>query len=995
MIELKTLGCAEVRRDDGTQVRSVTSRAKPLGLLVHLVLSVGDGPHRRESVYSLLWPESDETRARNSLNQALHVLRAGIGANAIRGGRDTVGVDADHLRCDAIEFRAAIEDGDWERALELYGGDLLPGLHVSGAPEFERWLDGERQEYRRTAFRAARSLAREAGEDLRARIGALRQARRIRPDDDETVRELIEACRQQGNVAAALREFEAYRAWLEETFEIDPPEETVALAEAIREEFVRKGGSVRAPVADPVDRALSGDGPSPPSVVVPVLGTPMPERHGGPARRQGLWLSLVAAAVLIVSLDAAWTIIRERAADDPGKSLLSESESPPLDHDALVVPPFSVVSDDETLADLADDLPVALYTKVTGEFGPRVLDPRLVRTEWAKIGSRSDLPPLQAEALNMVRGLGAGQLVQGAVLGTEQAMELHASLIEVETGRTISQTVQRGSYSEWPSLVDRMVVDLLASHYHDLAERIPKLGDHPPEAVQAYLAGVRVWGRQDGDYEDIDYYREAIERDSTFVLAALAGYLAGETDEYLARYAWERRDRLSPRDRAVLVAGAGKLFGEIQSVRDEIEAWERVLELDPDNFQAHYELGEAYKGFGTSIDQADYLSRAKLHFRRALRHDPEYLWLHWGLSAIALMQGDSAAIAEHLAVFDRIAPSESCGRQRRHGQARAFGFQLEPMTDEYGGLGPHCETRAILEGAVMTGRSLDLARAATRAFEEAGGPTLYVLNMAQFWGWYDTWITFLGRPAWESFAMPPAPSDALEPNLVVVRSAVNVGVPDSLALPAVRQLRRIADQVPSSDEDREEVASARCWLAQWDLSRGDTTGVAETIRHVREDTPVPEFFSGCAGLLDAWRLRVAGLPSAEALFSYDSLVRQGPLSRQAGPTGSFAPTQNLLLARWLREDGDMERALRAARRGRSSTPFQAVVINGGLDMAYLREEAPLHALVGDTVAAIDAYERYLAFREDASGPWALQLDSVRAEYLALTGGALDGRDASE
>ena len=91
----------------------------------------------------------------------------------------------------------------------------------------------------------------------------------------------------------------------------------------------------------------------------------------------------------------------------------------------------------------------------------------------------------------------------------------------------------------------------------------------------------------------------------------------------------------------------------------------------------------------------------------------------------------------------------------------------------------------------------------------------------------------------------------------------------------------------------------------------------------------------------------------------------------------------------------MERALRAARRGRSSTPFQAVVINGGLDMAYLREEAPLHALVGDTVAAIDAYERYLAFREDASGPWALQLDSVRAEYLALTGGALDGRDASE
>ena len=170
MIELKTLGTAEVRRDDGTLIQSVTARTKPLGLLVYLVLSSGDGPRRRESVVSLLGPESDETRARNSLNQALHVLRSGIGAKAIQGGRDTVGIDLDHIGCDAIQFRQAIEDADWQRALALYGGELLPGLHVAGAPEFQRWLDAERQQTRRTAFRAARRLADEAGDDLRARI---------------------------------------------------------------------------------------------------------------------------------------------------------------------------------------------------------------------------------------------------------------------------------------------------------------------------------------------------------------------------------------------------------------------------------------------------------------------------------------------------------------------------------------------------------------------------------------------------------------------------------------------------------------------------------------------------------------------------------------------------------------------------------------------------------------------------------------------------------
>jgi DNA-binding SARP family transcriptional activator len=994
MIEFKTLGSIEVRRADGTRVRSVTARTKPLGLLAYLVLSEGEGARRREDVCALLWPESDEAKARNSLNQAIHFLRTGLGGEVLTGGRETVGVEPGLVQCDAELFRSAIDACDWNRALECYAGELLPGLHVPGSLEFERWLEGERQQLHSKAFHAARQLAAGLSDDDRARIRVLRQARRFRPDDDETVRDLIKACRRQGNVAAALGAFEAYRTWLADNFEIEPPEETSRLAETVRLEALQQkshSGTPQQAASSTPDvtgsvAATDTEGLADAEREVP-YAVPGHDPPYSPRRR--LWLSLIAAVVLIVSLDAAWTIIRERAADDPSKSLLSEADRPPLDPDALAAPPFTVVSDDAALADLADDLPVALYTKVTGEFGPRVLDPRLVRTEWANIGSRSDLPPLRGEALGAVRGLAAGQLIHGTVLGTEEAMEIHASLIEVETGRTISQSIQRGAYDEWPTLLDRLVVDLLASHYQDLAERIPKLGDHRPEAVQAYLAGIRVWNRQDGDYEEITYFREAVERDSAFVLAALAGFMAGETDEFLARYAWDRRDQLSPRDRAVLVAGAGKLFGEIQSVRDEIDAWEKVLGLDPDNFQAHYELAEAYYGYGTKIDVPDYRIRAKRHARTALRHDPEFLWLRSHLFELAMIDGDSAAMADHLAVFDRVARSDACGRHRRHGQARAFGFELEPLSSEYGGLGSICEARAIIEGAITIGRSLDLGREATRAFDEAGGPTFIPLNMSRIWGWYDTWLRYLGRSRFEVYAAPPPASDALQPNLVVTRAAIHGRVPDSLAARSVRQLREIAAQVPSSDADREDIAAARCWLAQWTLSQRDTAGVAETISHLRENTPAPQFFAACASLLEAWRLRVAGLPSREALQAYDSLVRRGPVSRMRGPTGSFEPTQNLLLARWFREDGDHERALRAARRGRSSTPYVAVVVNDGYDMDYLREEAPLHVLVGDTAAAIVAYERYLAIREQANGAWALQLDSVRSEYLEITGGVPD------
>ena len=100
----------------------------------------------------------------------------------------------------------------------------------------------------------------------------------------------------------------------------------------------------------------------------------------------------------------------------------------------------------------------------------------------------------------------------------------------------------------------------------------------------------------------------------------------------------------------------------------------------------------------------------------------------------------------------------------------------------------------------------------------------------------------------------------------------------------------------------------------------------------------------------------------------------------AGPV--LMSALNLQLARWLREDGDYTRALAASLRGRSGHGM-GLMWNEGYDILLLREEAPLLALDGDTIAALESYERFLAFREEASGPWAAQLDSVKSEYVTL------------
>ena len=73
--------------------------------------------------------------------------------------RSGAGVDPALIECDALEFEAAISYGQWADAVAMYRGELLPGFHVGGAPEFERRLDHERAPLTSAAAGAAWSAA--------------------------------------------------------------------------------------------------------------------------------------------------------------------------------------------------------------------------------------------------------------------------------------------------------------------------------------------------------------------------------------------------------------------------------------------------------------------------------------------------------------------------------------------------------------------------------------------------------------------------------------------------------------------------------------------------------------------------------------------------------------------------------------------------------------------------------------------------------------------
>ncbi len=85
MIELRALGGLRLRDSaDGHEILSVLARTKPSGLFLYLALSPPNVSHSRDKLLALLWPDSSTEKARNSLNQALHVLRLGLGINVRR-----------------------------------------------------------------------------------------------------------------------------------------------------------------------------------------------------------------------------------------------------------------------------------------------------------------------------------------------------------------------------------------------------------------------------------------------------------------------------------------------------------------------------------------------------------------------------------------------------------------------------------------------------------------------------------------------------------------------------------------------------------------------------------------------------------------------------------------------------------------------------------------------------------------------------------------------
>ena len=304
MIELRVLGTLAIQSVNGGAPFAGVTQPKRLALLLYLALAEPAGPHSRESLMALLWPEADDESTRHSLRNTLYGLRQALGEGAIVArGEGYIELDPAALRCDAVEVRGLLAARRWKDALAGWTGDLAPGFHVSGAPEFERWLDDQRAAFRRAVADAGWRRVDEmeaSGEPGVAE--AARRAWAIDPTNEAGARRLMQLLDATTGRAAALGAYDDLAEYLHREYETVPSAETRAAADRL---------SLPEPMPPPPARAAAN--PS-----VPEATAPAP-RAG---RRLVFTREVLIAAGILVAIGVSVVALRSPTSEPSGSSEL-------------------------------------------------------------------------------------------------------------------------------------------------------------------------------------------------------------------------------------------------------------------------------------------------------------------------------------------------------------------------------------------------------------------------------------------------------------------------------------------------------------------------------------------------------------------------------------------------------------------------------------------------------------------------------------------------
>jgi serine/threonine-protein kinase len=756
------------------------------------------------------------------------------------------------------------------------------------------------------------------------------------------------------------------------------PADRFPTAAAFARALAAPGDSAVTPTATPV-----GQTPAAPTVPTPSSAAPR-------GRRRALALAAGALVTAALGLGVASYLRRPRPVAAPDPTLVA-------------VVPFRTAGAAPELGYLREGMIDLVAARLTGEGGTRAADPRSVMAAWrqAARSEADDLP--EGAAVDLARRLGAGRLLLGGIVGTARHMAVNALLLPVNGGTRAEARVE-GPADSLPQLVDRLAAQLITEGSG--SSQLDALVNTPLPALRLYLEALAAQRR--ADYPDaVARLGQALDRDSTFalagmVLASAAGWTASPgAGRRGLELAWASRNRLAPSDQALVAAEVGPEYPGTSTLAQFLQAWERAVDLGPDQASRWYELGDLYYHEGRYLQIDGSERRAAEAFRRSVALDSGAGPLGH-LVDLAVVAGDSAAVRRLGTIYLAHDTSGELLDLYRWRIADGLHDERTLAALRYRDMKLPALWR-IMNYAVLDGRRLENAESAAVAIRAIAG-------RGSDWQRSKTYLHAFevnrGRPL--AALGDTAGTDETEygPHAALyqrVLDALYGGGNRANGAAAARELARTAAGPPAARGE-----SDLCVATLWRLSQGERTGAVEAITRLRRDTPgeAPAARTGnavCAALLEAKLAAAGGSPSptatTETVDRLDALIRAGPGGQRNGPSVAFTLSPayvrstvgispvgfedfaNLEVARLRERQGDLPGALRALRRRSYSYHLTDYLAT------HLREEGRLAALTGDRAGAIRAWRHYLALRSDVEPALRAEVDSVRAELAKLGGGA--------
>ena len=607
MLTLRLLGGLSLESDDGV----VTGRAAQKRRLALLAL-LATAPSRtltRDKLIGHLWPESESEQARHLLSVALYELRKALGEDVLVSRGDDVCLEGG-FRTDLEALDEALAAGDAERAAALYSGPFLDGFYLSDAPEFERWVDVERDRWARRHQATLEALAAErtAAGDVHGAVEAWRRLAAIDPYNSRSAIGLVRALAGAGDRAGALQHARIHEVLLREEFGAEPDPELTALATRLREE-------PEAVAAPPVSRE-----PLPVALEpLPVARDPLPasvghdpatgngqraagneqraagsgQRVAAPWRRHRLVPAALAILVAAaVGIWAAWSHDWGRLRGDRG---------------SIAVLPFTDLSPERDHEYFSDGLAEEIINA-------------LAQVEELRVAARTSSFAFRDRSLDVREvgeALGVGTVLEGSVRRSGDRLRVTARLVDVEDGYGLWEESYEREMDDVFRVQDEIARSVVAALRGELTERdttrLARPTTSDPEAYNLYLQGRYHWYRRTGEgfRQAIGFFERAVSRDPTYALAYVG---LGDVYSLLGAY-----------DYGVLPPS--EAFPRAK------DALGRALQLDPESAEARAALGNVLMNYDWDWRGAE------REFRRAIELNPGYAPAHHWYALDLLVMG--------------------------------------------------------------------------------------------------------------------------------------------------------------------------------------------------------------------------------------------------------------------------------------------------------------------------------------------------------------------